>query len=188
MTDYPSNGHLGNFGANGLNPFSTPIDSVGSGPNSGLLYFVDRPPFIGSGSSIFVHPGLYPPGPGGTWGHTGAQQWYNDQNGAPSGTCSQSNLPLLRAEVERHEGVTMAASSHYGVLNQQFLAHRPERRLEALYLFQVPLARLQNRAYQLYEQFIRGPAHTAQAAFDNADYPAILSKFSCQFDFNKFNH
>jgi hypothetical protein len=188
MTAYPSNGHLGNFGLNGLNPFSTPIDSVGSGPNAGLLYFVDRPPFISSGSTIFTHPGLYPPTGGGTWGHTGAQQWYNDQNGAPSGTCSQSDVPLLRIEVERHEGVTKASNSHYGVANQQFLAHRPERTLEALYLFRVPQARLQSRAYELYAQFIRGPVHAAQSAFDNTDYPLILSKFSCQFDFNKSNH
>lgn len=96
-------------------------------------------------------------------------------------------VPLLKTEVERHEGVTQASDSHYGVANQAFLAHRPERTLEALYLFRVPQARLQHRAYQIYEQFVRGPRHTPQVAFDRTDYPAILAKFSCQFDFNKFN-
>jgi hypothetical protein len=187
MTGYPTNGHLGNFGLNGLNPFSTPIDSVSSGLNSGLMYFMHRPPFIGSGSSIYIHPGLYPATGGGTPGHSEAQRWYNDQNGTPRGTCSQSDIPLLRTEVERHEGVTQAYDSHYGVANRQFLARRPERALEALYLFRVPQARLQMRAYRIYERFVTGPAHAAQDAFDNVDRPLVLAKFSCQFDFTRSN-
>jgi hypothetical protein len=187
MQPYPSNGVLGNFSLTGLNPFSTPIDSVADGPNAGLLFFLDRPPYISSGATIATHPALYPPSGGGAWGSPEYQKWYNDQNGVPSGTCTQANVPLLQFEVERHEGVTQATNSHYGIANQAFLTHRPERDLEALSLFRVPKSRLQTRAYRLYEQFVLGAAHSQQAAFDAADYPVIKAKFPCQFDNNKSN-
>ncbi|HEX6042829.1 hypothetical protein [Longimicrobium sp.] len=186
MQPFPTNGVFGNFSLNGLNPFSTPIDSVASGPNAGLMFFVDRPPFISKGATIATHPALYPPA-AGAWGSPQYQQWYNDQNGTPSGTCTQAQVPQLRSQVERHEGVTQATNSHYGVANQAFMAHRPDRALEALALFKVPKERLQDRAYRIYEHFALGPAHAAQTAFDGSDYPLIRASFPCAFDNNPLN-
>jgi hypothetical protein len=180
MQPYPSNGVLGSFSPHGLNPYVAPIDSVASGPNAGLMYYTERPPYISSGASVAMHPALYPPAT-----HPATQQWYNDQNGSPSGTCTQAEVPLLRAEAERHEGLTQAANSHYGVANQAFLTHRPDRTLEALYLFRVPKDRVHLRAYRVYRNFVTGPSHAMQQAFDTSDYPLILAKFSCQFDFNQ---
>jgi hypothetical protein len=182
MTAFPSNGVMGNFSLNGLNPFSTPIDSVASGPNAGLMYYTERPPYIGNGATVAMHPGLYPPA-----SPPDAQRWYDDQNGTPSGTCTQADITLLRAEAERHEGLTQAPNSHYGIANQAFLTHRPDRTLEELYRFRVPKARMHDHAYRVYRSFVVGPQHNMQNPFDNSDYPLILAKFTCQFDNNKAN-
>jgi hypothetical protein len=164
MLPYPSDSVVGNFTLVGINPFATPVDSVASGPNAGLMYYTERPPYISRGATVAMHPGLYPPA-----SHPRAQQWYNDQNGSPGGTCTEADVALLRAEAERHEGLTQAGNSHYGIANQAFLTHRPDRTLEELYLFRVPKDRLHRRAYRLYENFVNGPHHVMQQAFDNAD-------------------
>ena len=184
MTNNLSNGVYGNFSPTGLDPFSTSIDSVGVGPNAGLIYLVDRPPFIGTGASVAVHPALYSPPLGKPWGHPDWQRWYNDQNGRPGGTCTQAEVPRLRSEVERHEGLTLANDSHVGVANRAFIQHRPDRELEALYLFRRPREALFQRAYSRYEAFIRGPQSQLQNQFDTQDYAAIAAKFTCVFDLN----
>lgn len=182
MQDYPSNMHMGNFGPYGLNPFSTPVDSVSAGPNTGLMYYLQQPPFSGVGASIATHPAMYPPA-GGVWSHPSHQRWYNDQNGRPAGTCNQGDVAYLRQQVERHEGVTQAANSHYGVLNKAFQDHRPDKTLEELYMFRVPSSRLHARAFALYRNFLRGPTASMQNAFDAAD-KVPPATYHCRFDFN----
>lgn len=184
MLAYPSNGYLGNFSLSGLNPFDTPIDT-GSGPNNGLSYFRERPPFIARGATIATHPVLYPPTPGTNWANVEYQRWYNDQNGRPRGTCTQADIPLLRAEVERHEGLTMATNSHFGIANTAFLTHRPESRLEALYGYNMPEARLRHEAYNVYLRFVRNQVSPAQRTFDSADYARIQATLGCLLDNNR---
>jgi hypothetical protein len=184
MVNDLSNGVYGNFSPTGLNPFSTTVDSVAAGPNAGLMYFVDRPPFIFPGATVAVHPALYPPQLGKGWGNPAWERWYNDQNGRPSGTCTQAEVPLLRSEVERHEGLTLAPDSHVGVFNRASLQYRPDRDLEALYLFQLPRDQLYTRAYTVYRAFILGNQSNMQNQFDPADYQVIANKFACKFDLN----
>jgi hypothetical protein len=188
MTAYPSNGHLGNFSLETLNTGEVAVDSVPRGPNTGLSYLADQPQLIGTGSTVMTHPVLYPPAPGTTWGNPEYQRWYNDQNGRPSGTCTQAHIPLMRQEVERHEGLTMASNSHLGVANTVFTTHRIDSTLEALYLYQSDSQRLRRRGHDLYVRHVRGPNRSAQRAFDNTDRPAILAKFPCQFDFNQMDN
>jgi hypothetical protein len=184
---YPSNGYLGNFSLTGLNPFGTPIDK-GSGPNEGLSYFRERPPFISRGATIATHPVLYPPPAGSNWADPAYQRWYSDQNGRPHGTCTQADIPRLRAEVERHEGLTMASNSHFGIANAAFLAHSPERRLEAMYRYNVPEDRFRQEAYDVYVRFVRRQVGPEQQKFDNTDYPIIQANLGCSVDDNPADH
>ena len=119
MTPYPlPKTDLGVFGlwspAISINLTAT----VDSGPNVGLSYLTA--PIPGATASISIHPGLVPPPAGLSPGQPGFMPWHKwwyDQNGIGSGTCTASDLPTLRTNVERHEGVTMASNSHYGKAN-----------------------------------------------------------------------
>jgi hypothetical protein len=113
--------------------------------------------------------------------------WYNDQNGNPSGTCTQAHVPALRTQVERHEGLTLASNSHAGVANQQFTTARPHVALESLYQFRVTSEQLRNAAFAAYARFITGPNAAAQSAFDLSDYPLIAASMPCLFDLNPTN-
>lgn len=115
------------------------------------------------------------------------REWYEEQNGRPNGTCSQADVTRLRAEVERHEGLTRAGNSHFGIANATFLTHRPDQTLEELYMYNVTEERLRMRAYDLFVRYIRGPNRSAQRAFDQTDYPVIAAKFACTFDFNRMD-
>jgi hypothetical protein len=187
MLRYPANGVYGNFGLTSLNPYSTPVDNVSSGPNTGLSYLTTKPPFIATGAEVYTHPVLYPPGAGTAWGHTDYPLWYNDQNGRPSGTCTQAHVPSLRGEVERHEGLTLATNSHAGVANQEFTITKPHETLERLYRFRVTSQQLHDAAFAEYRRFILGPNAAAQSAFDVSDYPLIAASLPCLFDLNPTN-
>jgi hypothetical protein len=82
----------------------------------------------------------------------------------------------------------MASNSHFGIANAAFLAHRPERRLEAMYRYNVPEDRFRRAAYDVYVQFVRTQASPEQRKFDNTDYPVIAANLGCILDNNPADH
>lgn len=166
---------------------SLPLRRPAQGPNRGLAYIQD--PIVISDYAVALHPGLFPPPPGVTPGSPEYQpwhQWYDDQNGVGSGTCLSADVARLERNVERHEGVTMASDSHFGVANEQFALLHPHTRFEALYTDE-PDADLQKTINREFDDFFgKGPYARAQESFDRTDGPRVFSEgIACTFDFNR---
>jgi hypothetical protein len=87
--------------------------------------------------------------------------------------------------VERHEGVTQAANSHWGIAQQAYQNLSPEQQIERLYT-QVPIDDfLRTDVWTAWVDFHNsGPYHTMQTNFDQADYPLIANSLGCGLDYN----
>lgn len=78
----------------------------------------------------------------------------------------------------------MAEKSHFGVANRAFSTHRPDRTIEAIYMYNVSEDDVRLRALELFDTFVNRDHYRLQSSFDNDDYEAIARKFACSFDFN----
>lgn len=174
---------IGLFQSDEPDPSSTPLETVGSGPNMGLV-FISEPVVVDRGL-IAIHPGLEPTPPGlmpGDPGYTPAHAWYDDQNGQGSGTCGPSDIAFLRQEAERHEGVTLAPNSHVGVANQVFAAEQFQQRFEEMHASSEADLRSEIGS-EASDIFNKNPYRKAQRDFDKIDGPAIFAALGCTLDF-----
>ncbi|MGH7562814.1 MAG: hypothetical protein ACREK5_00095 [Gemmatimonadota bacterium] len=162
---------------------SIPLEIVGTGPNTGLVYILD--PVIVDEGLVGIHPGLEPTPPGlmpGDPEYMPWHEWYDDQNGQGSETCGPADIAFLRQEVERHEGLTLASNSHVGVANQVMSAEQVQQRLEELYAESEP--DLRSRIDQEFKNiFNKGPYRKAQDNFDKIDTPLVFAALGCSLDF-----
>ncbi|HEX6042444.1 hypothetical protein, partial [Longimicrobium sp.] len=104
-----------------------PVARPNGGPNGGLMYLAEPWPAVDF--SIVLHPGLY----GDASAPEAARRWHADQNGRGSGTCTQSVFAALEPAVRRHEGVTKAPNSHWGVAQSYFQGSETEQLMEKVY-------------------------------------------------------
>jgi hypothetical protein len=190
MAPYPPNGAtFGRHQLGGLDLDSLKVDSVLHGPNTGYFYVKDAVRMLPS--KIFVHPALYAggllPNTMGplTPGYSDWLAWYSDQNGHGSGSCQAAGVDLFRQNVERHEGLTLAANSHVGVSNQYFLDDHTQRRLEKV----VSDANVEDLKYRLAVLFDRltdskSTYAAKQATFDTNDTPNVYH-IGCTLDNNR---
>lgn len=185
MTPFPlQDSILGGFALSDIDSTAINVAQVVGGPNAGVWYMRDNPRLEEPGSNVVLHPALYPPPAGGSWGRPEYQQWYNDQNRRGSGTCDTTVVARLAAEVERHEGVTMAANSHYGVANRVLASDKLHERMERLVTVGGSGDQLRSAAMQEWRAFRRDRIEPEQAAFDSVDYPKVLAALGCTVDYN----
>lgn len=178
MRPYPTNGLLGTSApaVAGLTFATLRTETVTDGPNAGLSFIRDPLPEIPY--LIYIHPGLYGAPP------PGAQQWYADQNGSGSGTCTASVFAILLPEILRHEGVTQEDESHYGITRTFYRVREPHLEMEAVYQ-QGDATSVRIRAAQRWVELHESGWHRArQDAFDNADLPRIAQRLGCTLDLN----
>lgn len=182
MQAYPGNGLLGTARPDLDHAMVRihPITRALTGPNKGLAILRDPLPAIGH--SIYMHPGLYNR-PGAT---DISQQWHVDQNGHGSGSCTQAVFSVLTPEAERHEGVTMASQSHWGITARFYQNSNAQRRIERLFTSN-PDDVLRANAYNEWVRLHNGTHHHQQHQFDQSDYPAIAAAIGCNLDVNPNN-
>lgn len=151
--------------------------TVTSGPNTGLSYVLSIPGI--PASLIYLTFAMFPGDP-----------WYEAHpvhagplNDLGRQICTQSKIDRLRLDVERHEGVTLADSSHYGIdqkalrdwqLNVDFgglvvnLPGSPQ-------LVRQQMALKMATEWKMEREYVR----EIQDAFDSIDTPAILHALGC---------
>lgn len=178
LLEYPTNGTLGFFWFEDPDPSNSSIVPVTSqatsGPNTGLWYF-GAPIPMPTISYAYTHPGMYASA-------TGGRAWYNDQNNKGSGTCTQAVLPSLASQAERHEGVTQATNSHYGVANRVYRDEALHLQFEKIYTSR-SAGELIKEAGKVFKKF-DSTYNSAQATFDSNDRPLIFGSLGCSLDFN----
>lgn len=162
-----------------------PITRPTQGPNTGLGFLTS--PLPDFPWKVYMHPALYPTPAGLQAGQPGYQPWHrwnDDQNGQGSGTCTAAVFTTLIPEVERHEGVTGAPDSHYGVAIKAYNDLKPQQRIERLYTAADDYA-LRQRAFNEWMGFHQGGAYQSrQNAFDASDYPKVAATIGCNLDYN----
>ena len=154
-----------------------PTAVVTDGPNAGLVYVAALPQL--GGSDVMFHPEL-----------AADSAFSKAQDGNPTGTCNQQGLSVYLSEFNRHEGMTMHHSSHWGVTNKALLELRPQREIEQLFFSFDAADPSSGHGWLRAEVQLRfaawrdGPHHARQSAFDTADYPKIAATAGCNFDTN----
>jgi hypothetical protein len=157
-----------------------PVTRAPGGPNQGLSFLTDPLPPVSH--NIYLHPGLErrPSTP-----LTDDQVWRNDQNGQGDGDCTSSVFSLLRKEIERHEGVTRAANSHWGITDRFFREQDPEQRLEEQVLFGDE-ASLRQQVGSVFGRLIStGPHKQEQVTFDRVDRARVDARLGCRLDYKQ---
>jgi hypothetical protein len=187
MTSPPqldAEGHavLGGFRLTIPPPEGWDVAAPDSGPNRGVWYFRTQMQF--TASEVLLHPALFPPQyPSTDPRYTVDNRWYDDQDGG-SGMCNAADVARFLAIARRHEGMTMAANSHFGKANEVFANERPQLKLEEMVRGD-SAEKLRERAYNWLRNWIEeGAYHSVQKAFDTAEYPRIATEMGCKFDFN----
>jgi hypothetical protein len=181
MTAYPANGVMGNarpemnVGAVNAMPVTRPT----AGPNTGLAFLTNPWPAVDH--TIFLHPAMYnnpttPPTP--------SQVWHVDQNGQGSGTCTQAMFAILEPFASRHEGVTQASNSHWGITQRFYQNSDSEQRLERIFRNTADAGVVRQAAYDEWVRLHSGTHQNQQAAFDAAEYPALAAAIGCTLDNN----
>lgn len=151
-------------------PMLSDIDSVTSGPNTGLYY-------LGSVSNlhdyaIIVHPALIDT----------SHPWHIDQNGFPSGTCNNGVVAGYHLDVLSHEGVNGSTPSHWGIANQLLATQQPEQMLEPL--FERSGSNLESLVELTWVQYTQSTAYrTPHSAHDSTDRPE--QRLPCRLDHNR---
>lgn len=190
MADYPPRGSA--FGRHELGKLDfdhMQFTHPESGPNAGV-FFLHAPMEI-LPSTIYLHPALYVatglPSNLGTAssGYADWLSWSNDQNGHGSGNCGASDVAVFAGNVERHEGVTLAANSHVGVANRSFMQDNVQDRMERI----VSQTDTGDVKFRISVQFRRltddlSSYHQRQVAFDTLDTPKVYA-IGCTFDSNR---
>jgi hypothetical protein len=167
------------------NPRALPYDSIESGPNTGWVYFLSPLPM--HQPQIYIHPALDPALPTltpGTADYADAYYWQQDQDGAGSGTCTQAQIPAVRSEIERHEGVTMVAQSHWGRANAVLASTNLQTRYDRIVTRGGGL-NLSQRAVAMYAKWEAQDYLPVQKAFEGTDYPQIVHNAHCHTDYSK---
>lgn len=181
MQPFPANGVLGNARASlsGAKIAGLAITRPAGGPNTGLSFLASPLPAVDH--SIFLHPALTnsPSTPPSI-----PQTWRNDQNGVGAGTCTSSMFSILVPFVHRHEGVTQAPDSHWGITAAFYRDNDVEQRFEELYRNGAEAALRQDVRNTFVNMHNTGPLKTQQAAFDAAEYPVINAALGCLVDNN----
>jgi hypothetical protein len=86
--------------------------------------------------------------------------------------------------VERHEGVTQASNSHWGITSRFYLNSNAEQRLERLYR-QADAYALRADAFTEFVNLHNTSSHAQQhASFDQAEYPVLWNSIGCNPDNN----
>lgn len=164
---------------------SLPLTRPTQGPNTGLGFLTS--PLPNFPWKVYMHPGLYPTPPGLQPGQPGYQpwnQWHDDQNGQGSGTCTAAVFAALVSEVERHEGVTGAPNSHYGVALKAYADLKLQERIERLYTAKDDYT-LRQMAFNTWMDFHKSSAYQGrQDSFDRTDYPKVAAALGCTLDYN----
>jgi hypothetical protein len=168
--------------------FTDSIFRVDRGPNKSLVFFGKM--FAMPQPRVAIHPGLRLTAdsipPIGDPARTGRHDWFEDQNGQGSGSCLQQHIPTLRAEVERHEGLTMTSNSHWGIANSAFATDQPQQLIESLVASNDSL--LIERALSTWDSYYSGSVRPKQQQFDSTDTDHVLNSAGCSFDFNPFDN
>lgn len=155
-----------------------PVTRASGGPNQGLSFLTEPLPTVSH--NIYLHPGLErrpstPPTPD--------QVWRNDQDGQGDGDCTSSVFGLLRREIERHEGVTQAPGSHWGITARFFREQDFEQQLEEQVLFGDEAA-LRQQVGSAFRRLIgTGPHKQAQETFDREDRARVNERLGCRLDY-----
>jgi len=179
MIAAPDSAHQ-RYGAFDLTPFRPDlvgVTVVPDGPNRGLAFFADRPPFEGGIGYIWLHPALYGPKPGLNPDYAA---WFRDQDGQGSGTCNASDIAWLAAEAERHEGASLSADSHLGVANRLFVSSALHAKFEELY--RTSELQLRIEGDRIYNRWRMGTFQPAEDAYDATDRPKIWNALGCTLD------
>jgi hypothetical protein len=179
MAEYP-NGVWGNFGAdmNQTTMNAVRVVSAPSGPNTGLMYMPDPWPAVES--TIYLHPAMYNETALG-------QEWYKDQNGEGSGTCTPALFGIMVPFAERHEGVTQLPNSHWGITHRMYQDNDYEQRLEKVYRQTTKASEVRQAAYDVFVEFHVNEITPQQDAFDDVEYPAFEAIMGCGIDYNRNN-
>lgn len=177
MLAFPSNGVFGNAHPEFETQAATlRITRAPSGPNTGLAFLTSAPSVD---HSIFLHPGLSSrPAETDT-----SQSWHADQDGLGSGTCTAAVFSVLTPAVERHEGVTMQDSSHWGITRNFYQATNAQRQFEQLFTNKDDFE-LRYVAWQVWLKLHQGTHDRQQHRFDRAEYPLIRASLHCTLDMN----
>jgi len=153
------------------------ISTAGEGPNKGLSYINSIPGI--PASLIYLTFAIFPGDP-----------WYtaHPTNPGPLNSlglkiCTQSQIDNLRLQVERHEGITMATNSHFGI-DQDLL-----RQWKFARLFGSMVSAARGTAEAVKQQIVTQMAtewqkeaevlEPLQHAFDGSDTPAIFNSLGC---------
>ncbi len=156
---------------------SLQIATAATGPNRGLSYVVSVPGI--PASLINLTFAIFPGDP-----------WYEAHpvqpgplNDAGVLICTRSKIDDLRLQAERHEGVTLASNSHYG-LDQAFLRRVKLGAFIGAHVSNVAGSPDQIRrqmALELMQEWSREDAYLwiLQRAFDAKDVPAMLAALGC---------
>ena len=185
MAAYPPAGRAwGRFEPTWPDFASVPATGISTGPNAGS--WILRDPVGLPAPIVHLHPGLFPSSSGGAGGTAVLlwHLWYLDQNGRGSGTCNAPDVSTFRSNVERHEGLSMAPISHFGVANDVLRSENLHRRFEAV-VSKLDLDHLRFEANDLWQNFLAaGSAYrTRQNAFDATDTPVVYA-IGCTLDDN----
>lgn len=181
MTPYP-NGVWGNGGPdmNQATLNAIPVTRPAAGPNTGVAFLTN--PWPGVEFTIFLHPAMYnnPGTPASP-----SQQWHVDQNGVGSGSCTQSLFAIMAPFAERHEGVTQAANSHFGITQTWYNNNNFEQDLEQIYKQSPRDVDVRRAAYNEFTRLHNtGTYNSLHATFDAAETPAFMAAIGCSMDFN----
>jgi hypothetical protein len=156
-----------------------PVTRSTEGPNAGLSFLTSPLPTVSH--SIYIHPGLYrtPATP-----EPPHQQWYLDQDGDGEGDCTSSVFPVLRREINRHEGSTQATQSHWGVASRYYHSSEAEQRFEEVYRNGTEEElRVQARSVWSTLHGTGSEYRRLQDAFDAVDRPKVNDLLGCLLDY-----
>ena len=97
----------------------------------------------------------------------------------------------LVPEIERHEGVTQATNSHWGVATQAYQTLHLAALLERVYTGPVFTGAMDDdtERYAEYQAWLDfhaagSPFDQRQAQFDTTDYPLVNQAIGCTLDYN----
>lgn len=147
-----------------------------SGPNKGYTWIDSEPPL--PRSKVYLSPALDGEG---AWAARQVGE-YGGKKKSPKGLpyCNQENLKTFKAVVERHEGLTHAANSHYGLWNRELATSDIHMQTERIVVASTTAAedtaqRTRDRvaasqqAYNLFQNW-REQKRPIQANFDSTEY------------------
>lgn len=156
-----------------------PVTRSTQGPNAGLSFLTSPLPTVSH--SIYIHPGLHrtPATP-----EPPHQQWYLDQDGSGEDDCTSSVFPVLRREINRHEGSTQATQSHWGVASRYYRGSEAEQRFEEVYRNGTE-EELRTQARSVWST-LHGTGseyRRLQDGFDAVDRPKVNDLLGCILDY-----